>query len=174
MIMENLEKEKTMRWRYYIDKKFQNQFMIRFSLIIVLVLVFTLGILWILRENPYTLLIQEGGILYSMSSEKTIQCLEESGEKIELPTPIKTYNAFDLYWKPIVFISFVNLVILIVFSLFYSHSMAGPIYNIKRTLKEIIQTGDVRKIKIRKSDQFQDLVEVINEYIEYTNSKKGV
>ncbi len=172
--MENLEKEKSVRWRYYIDKKFQNQFMIRFSLIIVLVLIFTLGILWLLRENPYTLLIQEGGILYSMSSEKTIQCLEESGETVELPTPLKTYNAFDLYWKPIVFISFVNLVILIVFSLFYSHSMAGPIYNIKRTLREIIQTGDVRKIKIRKSDQFQDLVEVINEYIEYSNSKKGV
>ncbi len=172
--MENLGKEKSVRWRYYIDKKFQNQFMLRFSMIIVLVLIFTLGILWVLRENPYTLLIHEGGILYSMSSEKTIQCLEENGETLELPTPIKTYNAFDLYWKPIVFISFVNLVILIVFSLFYSHSMAGPIYNIKRTLREIIETGETRKIKIRKSDQFQDLVEVINQYIEYMNSKKGV
>jgi hypothetical protein len=50
--------------------------------------------------------------------------------------------------------------------------MAGPIYNIKRTLTEMIQTGEVKKIKVRKTDQFQDLVEVINEYIESVNSKK--
>ena len=91
---------------------------------------------------------------------------------VEYPTPVKAYNAFELYWKPILFISVVNLIILIVFSLFYSHSMAGPIYNIKRTLREMIQTGEVKKIKVRKTDQFQDLVEVINEYIESVNSKK--
>jgi hypothetical protein len=137
------------------------------------VLLFTLGILWVLKENPYTLLLREGGVLYSMSSDKTIQCVQENGEVIELPTPIKAYNAFDLYWKPIVFISVVNLILIITFSLFYSHSMAGPIYNIKRTLREMMETGETKQIKIRKTDQFQDLVEVINQYIEFKNSKKG-
>lgn len=170
--MENQGKEKSLRWKYYIDKKFQNQFMLRFSVIILIVLAFTLGILWLLRENPYALLIEEGGLLYSMNPEKTIQCLQENGEVIPLPTPVKSYNAFQLYWKPILFISVVNLIILIVFSLFYSHSMAGPIYNIKRTLKEMMENGEVKKIRIRKNDQFQDLVEVINNYIEYVNSKK--
>lgn len=173
MNRENQVKEKSLRWKYYIDKKFQNQFMLRFSIIILLVLLFTLGILWVLKENPYTLLLKEGGVLYSMSSDKTIQCVQENGEVIELPTPIKAYNAFDLYWKPIVFISVVNLILIITFSLFYSHSMAGPIYNIKRTLKEMMETGETKQIKIRKTDQFQDLVEVINQYIEFKNSKKG-
>jgi methyl-accepting chemotaxis protein len=171
-MMENQEKEKSIRWKYYIDKRFQNQFMIRFSVIILIVMVFTLGILWLIRENPYTLLIKEGGVLYSMDPDRTIQCVQDSGEVVEYPTPVKAYNAFELYWKPILFISVVNLIILIVFSLFYSHSMAGPIYNIKRTLREMIQTGEVKKIKVRKTDQFQDLVEVINEYIESVNSKK--
>jgi hypothetical protein len=173
MNRENQVKEKSLRWKYYIDKKFQNQFMLRFSVIILLVLLFTLGILWVLKENPYTLLLREGGVLYSMSSDKTIQCVQENGEVIELPTPIKAYNAFDLYWKPIVFISVVNLILIITFSLFYSHSMAGPIYNIKRTLREMMETGETKQIKIRKTDQFQDLVEVINQYIEFKNSKKG-
>jgi hypothetical protein len=173
MNRENQVKEKSLRWKYYIDKKFQNQFMLRFSVIILLVLVFTLGILWVLKENPYTLLLREGGVLYSMSSDKTIQCVQENGEVIELPTPIKAYNAFELYWKPIVFISVVNLILVITFSLFYSHSMAGPIYNIKRTLREMMETGETKQIKIRKTDQFQDLVEVINQYIEFKNSRKG-
>jgi hypothetical protein len=173
MNRENQVKEKSLRWKYYIDKKFQNQFMLRFSVIILLVLLFTLGILWVLKENPYTLLLREGGVLYSMSSDKTIQCVQENGEVIELPTPIKAYNAFDLYWKPIVFISVVNLILIITFSLFYSHSMAGPIYNIKRTLREMMETGETKQIKIRKTDQFQDLVEVINQYIEFKNSRKG-
>jgi len=173
MNRENQVKEKSLRWKYYIDKKFQNQFMLRFSVIILLVLLFTLGILWVLKENPYTLLLKEGGVLYSMSSDKTIQCVQENGEVIELPTPIKAYNAFELYWKPIVFISVVNLILVITFSLFYSHSMAGPIYNIKRTLREMMETGETKQIKIRKTDQFQDLVEVINQYIEFKNSKKG-
>jgi hypothetical protein len=173
MNRENQVKEKSLRWKYYIDKKFQNQFMLRFSIIILLVLLFTLGILWVLKENPYTLLLREGGVLYSMSSDKTIQCVQENGEVIELPTPIKAYNAFELYWKPIVFISVVNLILVITFSLFYSHSMAGPIYNIKRTLREMMETGETKQIKIRKTDQFQDLVEVINQYIEFKNSRKG-
>ncbi len=160
------EKEKVVRWRYYIDKKFQNQFMIRFSLLVLLVLVFTLLILWILREDPYTLLLKEGGILYSMSSEKTIQCVQEDGTSISYPVPVKTYNAFELYWKPIVFVSFLNLAIIIVFSLFYSHSMAGPIYNIKKSLNDMVETGQYYEIKIRKTDQFQELVEVINKFIQ--------
>lgn len=164
-------KEKAIRWRYYIDKPFQNQFMLRFSLIIIIVLFVTLTILWFLRENPYALLVEQGGLLFSMDINKTLQCVQDTGETIEIPRPNKPYNAFDLYWKPILFISIVNLLIIIVFSLFYSHSMAGPIYNIKRTLKEIIETGQYKEIKVRKNDQFQDLVASINEFINYRGGK---
>lgn len=165
-------KEKSLRWRYYIDKPFQNQFMLRFSLIIILVLFFTLFILWLIRENPYALLVEQGGLLFSMDTNQTIQCVQDNGEIIEIPKPAKPYNAFELYWKPILFISIVNLIIIIVFSLFYSHSMAGPIYNIKRTLKEIIETGEYREIRVRKNDQFQDLVQAINEFIRYKGGKQ--
>lgn len=165
-------KEKSLRWRYYIDKPFQNQFMLRFSLIIILVLFVTLSILWLIRENPYALLVEQGGLLFSMDTNQTIQCVQDNGEIIEIPRPAKPYNAFELYWKPILFISFANLIIIVVFSLFYSHSMAGPIYNIKRTLKEIMDTGEYREIRVRKNDQFQDLVQAINEFIRYKGGKQ--
>ncbi|MFN3603401.1 MAG: hypothetical protein ACK4UJ_01690 [Leptonema sp. (in: bacteria)] len=165
-------KEKSIRWRYYIDKPFQNQFMLRFSMIILIVLFVTLAILWLLRENPYALLVEQGGLLFSMDTNQTIQCVQDNGETIQIPRPSKPYNAFELYWKPILFISIINLLIIIVFSLFYSHSMAGPIYNIKRTLKEIIETGKLQEIKVRKNDQFQDLVESINEFIRFKGGQK--
>ncbi|MCS7205052.1 MAG: hypothetical protein NZ853_05095 [Leptospiraceae bacterium] len=168
--MEN--KEKAIRWRYYIDKKFQNDFMIRFAVLIVLVLLGTLIVLWLLRENPFILLTREGGLLFSMDIQNSIQCVQENGEIIQIPKPGKPYNAFQLYWKPILFTSVLNLLIIVIFSLFYSHSMAGPIFNIKRTLREMIETGTVKEIRIRKTDQFHDLVEVINEYIRYVNTKE--
>jgi len=150
------------RWRYYIDKSFQNQFMARFALVLLLVTISTLAVLYLLRENPYDLLPGDG-ILFSMDIQKVTQ---PDGTVTEVPVPGKTYNAFDLFWKPILFISLLNLIIIVIFSLFYSHSMAGPIHNIKESLRELTEGGTPKAIRIRKSDQFQDLAELLNEVIE--------
>jgi signal transduction histidine kinase len=80
--------------------------------------------------------------------------------------PGRVYNAFDLYWLPIVFVSGINLVLLVVFGLFYSHSMAGPVHNMRKNLQEMAAGGPVRPIRIRKGDQFQELVDDINRLIE--------
>ncbi|MBL8020371.1 MAG: methyl-accepting chemotaxis protein [Leptospirales bacterium] len=160
--MEDEKKGQSKRWKYYIDKPFQNQFMVRFALVVLLVTVSTLAVLWLLRENPYDLLPGDG-ILFSMDIQKVTQ---PDGTVSEVPVPGKTYNAFDLFWKPILFISVLNLVIIVVFSLFYSHSMAGPIHSIKMTLKDLAEGAPPRAIRIRKSDQFQDLAELLNEVVE--------
>ncbi len=165
--MTNVQEEKKqLRWRYYIDRKFQNIFILRFSAIVVLVVAFTLGILWMIRENPYALLSDEGGVLISMSTENTLTCESPDGGTLQMGVPGKIFNAFDLYWRPIVFVSSINLVLLVVFGLFYSHSMAGPIHNIRRSLQEMAAGGQVRPIRIRKGDQFQELVDDLNMLIE--------
>ncbi|HNE21827.1 MAG TPA: methyl-accepting chemotaxis protein [Leptospiraceae bacterium] len=162
MHVEEEQKNISKRWRYYIDKSFQNQFMARFALVIVLVTVATLGVLAVLFENPYDLL-PDAGVLHSMEIKRIPQ---PDGTFVETPVPGKTYNAFELFWKPILFISLLNLIIIVVFSLFYSHSMAGPIHNIKVSLKDLAEGGKPKAIRIRKSDQFQDLAELLNEVIE--------
>jgi len=158
--------KKQFRWRYYIDRKFQNIFILRFSAIVVLVVIFTLGILWMIRENPYALLSNEGGVLMSMNLEQTLSCQSPDGSVMDMPVPGKAYNAFELYWKPIVFVSVVYLVLLVTFGLFYSHSMAGPVHNIRRSAQEMAAGGPVRPIRIRKGDQFQELADDLNMLIE--------
>lgn len=160
------DEKKQLRWRYYIDRKFQNIFILRFSAIVLLVVVFTLGILWMIRENPYPLLSEEGGVLMSMSTEQTLTCQSTDGTTIQMGVPGRIFNAFDLYWLPIVFVSGMNLLLLVVFGLFYSHSMAGPVHNMRKSLQEMAEGGPVRPIRIRKGDQFQELVDDINTLIE--------
>jgi len=139
--------------------------MVRFSLVIVLVMMFTLGVLWLLRENPYGLL-PGSGILFTVNTDKMLQCQNADGSVTPIPTPGVPYNAFQLFWKPILFISLLNLLLIIVFSLFYSHSMAGPVLNIKNSLRDLRDGKPARPIRIRKGDQFQEMVDLLNEVIE--------
>lgn len=160
------DEKKNFRWRYYIDRKFQNVFILRFSAIVLLVVAFTFGILWMIGENPYPLLSDEGGLLFSVDPDQTISCQGADGSITEMPVPKRPYNAFDLYWKPIAFVSGVNLILLIVFGLFYSHSMAGPIWNMRRSLQDMAEGGPIRPVRIRKGDQFQELADDLNLLIE--------
>ncbi len=139
--------------------------MVRFSLVILLVMVFTLGVLWLLHDNPYGLL-PGSGLLTSVDKDKTIECTAPDGSHFPVPVPGKFYNAFDLFWKPILFVSILDLLLIVLFSLFYSHSMAGPIHNIKNSLQDLIDGKTARPIKIRKGDQFQELADLLNAVIE--------
>ncbi|HBS06302.1 MAG TPA: hypothetical protein DEA96_15140 [Leptospiraceae bacterium] len=158
--------QKQARWRYYIDRSFQNQFIVRFSLVVVLVMVFTIGALWLLKENAFGLVPDNSGVLWSTDSAAALNCTYPDGGAVDLPAPVKPYDAFELYWKPIVFTSILNLVIIVIFSLFYSHSMAGPIHSIKNSLRDLKDGEPARPIRIRKGDQFQELASLLNEVIE--------
>ena len=157
--------EKKVRWRYIVDRPFQNQFMLRFSLIIILVVLATLGLLWILQKNPYGQGLLPAKVLFSMS-DQVVKCAGPDGVSFDLVQPGKPYNAFQLFWKPILIVGGLNLLLIIVFSLFYSHSMAGPIHNIKVSISSMIEGGEPRPIRVRKGDQFQDLADLINQLIE--------
>lgn len=164
------------RWRYYIDREFQNQFVIKFSLLIFFCGFITLCALWILRKESYNLLPENAPVLVHVDTEKGIYISTENGkvnideEKGSLYFPLKAndgkppklYNAFDLYLTPILLTSFLNIIIVSLFSIFFSHKMAGPIKRIKNTLEAYANHHTVHPIKLRKDDFFKDLAELIN------------
>lgn len=157
------------RWRYYIDRSFQNQFLFRFSAVALMVSIFALAALWLVHENAFGLLPDRSTALFSLKEAPGADgamCRLPDGEELPAVRPGRSFNAFELYWRPIAVVSAFNLVFIAVFALFYSHSMAGPMFNIKRALRDIIDSGEARPIRIRKGDQFQDLAELINELIE--------
>ncbi|MDD5688567.1 MAG: hypothetical protein PHE88_12130 [Elusimicrobia bacterium] len=60
-----------------------------------------------------------------------------------------------------------------VISIYMSHKIAGPIFKIKKDLREIIDTGNTNKqIFIRKGDELNDLVALINELLQKVEIKK--
>jgi hypothetical protein len=164
------------RWRYYIDKEFQNQFIYKFSLLIILCAILTLGLLWMIRKESYNLLPENApvlvhvdtnkGVYLSFEEEKVV--VDEEHGKLYFPLKVndgkapKLYSAFDLYLIPILASSLLNIIIVSLFSIFFSHKMAGPIKRIKNTLEAHNNHKPVNMIKLRKGDFFQDLAELIN------------
>ncbi len=51
--------------------------------------------------------------------------------------------------------------------------MAGPVFSIKRSLTRMANGEPIEKIRIRKGDEFQELVEVLNEVIQKRVQESG-
>jgi hypothetical protein len=61
--------------------------------------------------------------------------------------------------------SIANFLAIVAIGAFMSNKIAGPIYRICMTLKEIRDSGQTKMISIRKDDFFQELPDAINEVI---------
>lgn len=76
----------------------------------------------------------------------------------------KAYNLLDLYWRPILALSLLQIILIIVFGLFFSHRIAGPVHRIKKELREIAE-GKLpvnHEIRLRKNDFLLDIAREIN------------
>lgn len=148
---------KRFRFRYFIDKPFQTKFILRFVLVILLGLTVTMGILAYYSQTKF----QEG--IY-LKYEK-IDTITKGGVPQAVPKKIMTFNRLQLFWRPVVFVSVFYMVLLIIFGLFYSHRMAGPLYRIQKNLQGFIEGDDLKDIRIRKNDHFQELVTLLNQLL---------
>ena len=74
----------------------------------------------------------------------------------------------------LVLLGLVNVIIVILISLFFSHQIAGPVYKLDKTLQKIIE-GDVNvKFSFRQSDRFDELAELLNDMKDkYTDALKN-
>ncbi len=170
---------KKFRWRYFIDKPFQIRFIYRFSVLIIISLGIFLVALGVVNYYRYNkgLYVQ-----YTMNPDKLKQIdTESTADKTRDAEVLNKYfdmgkqlNLFELYWKPLVGMSAIYVVIIIVFGLFISHKMAGPVYRIKRTLEEA-STGKIDlctlRFRLRKRDELQDLADSLNNFLDKTCTK---
>ncbi|MCX8081872.1 MAG: methyl-accepting chemotaxis protein [bacterium] len=63
----------------------------------------------------------------------------------------------------------VILLFAFVFGIFYLHRIAGPIFRIERTIREIAEGKKVEPIRLRKKDFFKSLADALNKLIEKQN-----
>ena len=93
---------------------------------------------------------------------KTI-IFELSGEKLTL---INQYISFRMltWFIPAVFA-------LIVFSVFLSHQIAGPVFVFQRAINKMLNNEPVEQIRLRRSDKLKDFADDLNKLIARYNKK---
>jgi len=72
--------------------------------------------------------------------------------------------------------SFILLIIIAGFSIILTHRIAGPVYNLEKTLERLNEGEDVNLIRLRDGDELQELASKINQVIvhmkQYRNQQK--
>lgn len=140
---------KPKRRQYYIDKKFQTNFMIKFCLVILVG-----GFLSV----ALTMWTSQGTLTSTFNGSELV--IEDTSYAI-MPSVIVTN---------IVTTAIISCVAVFVM-LFVSHKIAGPIFRFESDLK-IVASGDLKnKIRLRNGDQFSGLVGNLNEMVESLNGK---
>jgi hypothetical protein len=71
----------------------------------------------------------------------------------------RTTTRFKIVIFPLILTCVFLIVIISIYSLFFSHRMAGPIYRIRVSLDRILQKDYDFKIKVRKTDFYVNIVE---------------
>ena len=134
--MENKKKRKN----YFVDKKYQGEFVLRFCLV-VLVSSFSIGL-----------------FIYINSQQSTTVAIENT------KVVVKTTADFirPVMTQVIVIVSFFSALVVAVLTVFTSHKISGPLFRMRRE-SESLKEGDLtRNFTIRAKDQLQELSRSLN------------
>jgi len=78
----------------------------------------------------------------------------------ELTGPVpRIITRFEIVFWPLFYITLTLLIIISVYSIFFTHKMAGPIYRMRVSLDRIISGDNNFVIKVRKNDFFINIIE---------------
>ena len=123
------------RRNYFIDRKFQGEFIARFCFIVIIASIF-IGFLVLYLSRDFT----------TVTIENT-KVMVKTAADFMLPIMVQTVIVVNL---------FAGLAVIIL-TLFTSHRIAGPLYRLKREI-DLLKSGDMHaNFRIRKTDQLQDL-----------------
>jgi methyl-accepting chemotaxis protein len=133
------------RRNYLPQKGAQGRFVLTLLLVIFLVAVITFCNLWVIGNfvvNNYS----------ELGSQHNVWGFLD--------------KAADLIWWRVMLIILVNIIIVAIIGIFYSHQFAGPSYKFEKSLREIAQ-GDLSfKIILRQNDSMHNVADSLNRMID--------
>ncbi|MDZ4165696.1 MAG: methyl-accepting chemotaxis protein [Smithellaceae bacterium] len=139
------------RRHYYIDKKFQSAFAVKFLVIVALAAIAFLA-------------------LFLYNSQGTITAGYTGSEVRLLQTGAFFLPTLLLSTSVIIIVSVaVGLIVMILFS----HRIAGPLFRFEKILTELYNGDLTLRFKLREKDQFKELAERINGLSETMDQKIG-
>lgn len=129
------------RRNYFIKKKFQTNFSIKFFAIIVIEAILAIGLFFFLSKGTLT----TGYI----------------GSELKIT---RTYDFFlpTLLLANLVIVGVTGIIGIVVL-IFMSHRIAGPMFRFEKALGEISKGDLTHRFKLRQGDQFEELEKRINE-----------
>ena len=131
------------RRNFFIDKRFQSRFIVKFCILIVFAcLIF-------------------GTLVYFLSSQSVTTAFENSRLMIKSTAD---YLLPLLTLTSLITIASIGLATIFV-TLFISHKIAGPAYRFKKITQEIGKGNLSFDVKIRSKDQFQQIAGGLNEMV---------
>lgn len=68
---------------------------------------------------------------------------------------------------------FIIMPFVAVLAVFLSHRIAGPLYRIKKTIQEVAAGDYSMRLRLRKTDELQDLADEINKLLEVLDQKNS-
>lgn len=144
--------KKTRRRNYFIDKKFQTKFIVKFC-IILLGTSLLIGALFIyFADNSTTVAIENTKVVVKRTSD------------FMMPIMIQT----------LIIVTMSSAVSVIILTLFTSHKIAGPLYRIKKEI-DVLKEGDLTSVfRIRSKDQLKSLVNSISDLADVWRGKHSL
>ena len=135
------------RRNYYINKKFQSRFIIRFCLLVILACVLF------------------GGLIYFLSLKSTTTSFENSRLIIK--------STADYLLPLITLTSIATIIIVGVFmimvTLFISHKIAGPAYHLEKAVEAVGNGNLSLEVRLRSGDQLRPIADELNDMIKKLN-----
>ncbi|MEK6796427.1 MAG: hypothetical protein AABZ39_16740 [Spirochaetota bacterium] len=153
------------RRRFIINKSFQYSFIMRNLIFICAAGVLVIAVIIIWNSVQF-----KQGFLTRLPSNETVQAW--AAEHHITPASAaywqrfieeaELYTFFSLLWKPVAAALAILAVLVLIFSIMYSHAIAGPIHRIMEALDAHSSGTPFRQIQLRKGDHFQDLAASVN------------
>ncbi len=135
-----MDKEKNRRKNYFIDKKFQRNFIIKFCLLVALGAFIS------------------GVMVYSMSRSTVTTTFENSRLKIKSTSD---YILPSVMFSSLVVVVFVGLAAAAV-TLFTSHRISGPLYRMQKDLEKIVDGNLKVRFNLREGDEIKALAKTLD------------
>jgi methyl-accepting chemotaxis protein len=142
--MERIEtKNYPGRKNYFIEKKFQAKFILKFSLLIIAAGILTIGILYFLTSRSSTVSFVNSRVVVKTTAD------------FILPLLIQTIA---------VVVIVIGLATILV-TLFISHKIYGPLYPFKKVMERLAEGDFSDEFRLRHSDQLKELASAFNNMI---------
>ena len=140
------------RKNYFIEKKFQTDFILRFCWVVAGTCVFTIAVLYVLTGKTTTV------------SFVNLRVVVQSTADYLFPLLIQTFIASTII---------VSLAA-ICMALFVSHRIAGPSYRFKQVLSALGEGDFSLRVNLRSKDSLKDVAFAFNDMIAGVREKLGL